>query len=104
MTNGLDVQATGTAGDFDAALAVQQKQFHVNPPPAVPGGPPGPPMTVHGTTQTPLLPKNLAGFALAVFVLSNYPTQQSNMAPVPAGAQPKSGANTALPPSDFAAR
>jgi subtilase family serine protease len=104
MTNGLDVQATGTAGDFDAALAVQQKQFHVNPPPAVPGGPPGPPMTVHGTTQTPLLPKNLASFVLAVLGLSNYPTQQSNMAPVPAAAQPKSGPNTALFPSDFAAR
>ena len=102
MPDGLDVQATGTAGEFDAALSVQQHQYHY---PSIPGhdGRPGRPAGVaHGTKQTPLLPRNLARFVLAVLGLSSYPTMQSDMIGVPKQAQPKAGPNTELLPADFA--
>jgi kumamolisin len=68
----VDVSATGTAGEFDAALSVTQNQYHV---PALPGGKglnPIPAQTVHGTAQSPLLPYRLSNFVLAILGLSNY--------------------------------
>jgi kumamolisin len=68
----VDVVATGTAGDFDSALSVTQKQYHV---PAL-AGRNGlsrlPAQTVHGNVGAPLLPFQLSSFVLAVLGLSNY--------------------------------
>jgi kumamolisin len=68
----VDVEANGTAGEFDQALSVQQHQYHV---PAWHGhGAFGsiPAQTVHGTNQSPELPGQFAGDVLAVLGLSNY--------------------------------
>jgi subtilase family serine protease len=68
----VDVEANGTAGEFDQALSVQQHQYHV---PAWHGhGAFGsiPAQTVHGTNQSPQLPGQFAGDVLAVLGLSNY--------------------------------
>jgi kumamolisin len=88
----VDVSTTGTAGDYDAALSVQQDQYHV---PAYPGrgGLPGEPaQTVHGATTSPELPSQLASFVLAVLGLSNYETFSSNAVHYDASvAKPESG-------------
>jgi hypothetical protein len=55
----VDVVATGTAGEFDQALDVQQEQFRV-PAQAGTGGQAGvPAQTVHGTDQAPQLAAGL---------------------------------------------
>ena len=104
MPDGLDVQATGTAGQFDSALTVQQHEYHVPAVPSHNGNPGVRGGDARGTTQTPLLPRDLASFVLAVLGLTNWPTMQSNMIGVPKNAQPKSLPNTALLPGDFAKR
>jgi kumamolisin len=78
----VDVSATGTAGEFDAALAVTQKQYHV---PAVPGSnglASIPAQNVHSNTKSPLLPYHLSKFVLAILGLSNYGPYVSNTAHV----------------------
>ena len=78
----VDVSATGTAGEFDAALSVTQNQYHV---PAIPGtgGLAGiPAQTVHGIAQSPLLPYRLSSFVLAILGLTNYAPYASNTAHV----------------------
>jgi kumamolisin len=78
----VDVSATGTAGEFNAALSVKQNQYHV---PALPGGNglnPIPAQTVHGTAQSPLLPYRLSNFVLAILGLSNYGPYASQAAHV----------------------
>jgi subtilase family serine protease len=69
----VDVVANGTAGEFDAALSVTQKQYDV-PAQAGRGGLSGVPAqdNVHGNVAAPLLPYRLAHFVLAVLGLSNY--------------------------------
>jgi kumamolisin len=67
----VDVVATGTAGQFDRALSVQQKQFHV-PAMSRHGFAPVPAQTVHGTSQSPLLPRHIARNVLAILGLTNY--------------------------------
>jgi subtilase family serine protease len=118
MANGLDIQTSGTAGQYDAALSVQQKEFKVTPPPAFRGAPPRAPIKIHGTKQTPLLPKDLAKFVLAILGLTSYPIMQSQILGLPADAKPAGAStslkpgkrsntslpNTALLPSDFATR
>jgi kumamolisin len=68
----VDVSATGTAGEFDAALSVKQNQYHI---PALAGSD-GlrsiPAQTVHAAAQSPLLPYRLSNFVLAILGLSNY--------------------------------
>jgi kumamolisin len=68
----VDVVATGTAGDFDKALSVQQRQYYVPPQGgnSQVGSIPG--QYVHGIKQSPLLPANLASFVLAILGLTNY--------------------------------
>jgi subtilase family serine protease len=68
----VDVVASGTAGEFDSALSVQQRQYHV---PSLPGrdGMQGiPAQTVHGTSQSPLLPYRIAQYVVAILGLTNY--------------------------------
>jgi kumamolisin len=77
-TDGLDVTANGTAGEFDSALTVQQQQFGVPAVPAGDGQPGRPAMTIHGTLDTPLLPDSIGNFVLSILGLDDYPTYASD--------------------------
>jgi kumamolisin len=68
----VDVVATGTAGEFDRALSVQQQQYHVPQSPSRDGMQAIPAQTVHGTAQSPMLPYRIAQYVLAVLGLTNY--------------------------------
>ena len=99
---------------FDQALSVQQKQFHV-PQMSGHGFAPIPAQTVHGTSQSPMLPSGIARNVLAILGLTNYgpfSSQAMHVNKSVAKAQPGSSnscvALTGLPnacnlPSDFAA-
>jgi kumamolisin len=69
----VDISTTGTAGEYDQALSITQKQYDV---PAQPGrgGLSGIPAqnNIHANVQAPLLPYRLSNFVLAVLGLSNY--------------------------------
>ena len=103
--DGLDVTATGTAGEFDKALTVQQDNFRM---PAAKGrnGQPGrPAMIIHGSTDQPLLPRNIAQFVLAILGLTNYPVATSSAVHEPAlakDARPAAVQTGSLTPADFA--
>jgi subtilase family serine protease len=113
--DGLDVSATGTAGQFDRALSVRQQDYSV---PAVPGrsGRPGlPAQRVHGTTQPPMLPCWLARHVLAILGLTSYASFTDRLSRTPAFAShqvsrvepsplPRSGSTRAgdLTPAGFA--
>jgi kumamolisin len=68
----VDVQATGTAGEFDDALSVTQHQYHVPTLPGSNGQHPVPAQNVHGTSQAPQLPAAIARYVVAVLGLTNY--------------------------------
>ncbi len=68
----VDVVATGTAGEFDSALSVQQLQYHVPRLGAVGGMQGIPAQTVHGTAQSPKLPFLIAIHVLAILGLTDY--------------------------------
>ncbi len=70
--DGLDVSATGTAGQFDQALAVQQLEYHVPGRVGHNGAKGIPAQTVHGPAQAPELPARIARSVLAVLGLTNY--------------------------------
>ena len=109
----VDVVATGTAGEFDSALSVTQKQYDV-PGQRGSGGLNGIPAQngVHGNVGSPLLPYRLAKFVTAILGLSNYgpyvsdiakpssSTSRSRAARTPAW--PNRPANGCNPPTDFA--
>jgi kumamolisin len=111
----VDVVATGTAGQFNAALSVQQKEYHVPEQRGKDGTTGIPAQTVHGTAQSPLLPAHIAGSVLSVLGLTNYGPFGSQAAHVNASAvAPQAGSTngclalTGLPgachlPSDYAA-
>ena len=69
----VDVSTTGTAGEFDQALSVTQKQYDV-PAQAGRGGLSGIPAqnNIHSNVQAPLLPYRLSNFVLAILGLTNY--------------------------------
>ena len=110
----VDVVATGTAGQFDRALSVQQKQFHV-PARSRHGFSPIPAQTVHGTSQSPMLPNHIARYVLAILGLTNYGPFSSQAVHVNKSVtQPKAGSSNSCValtglasachlPSDFAA-
>lgn len=68
----IDVTATGTAGEFDRALSVQQHQYEVPARPGVGGHAGVPAQRVHGTTQSPRLPYRIARNIVSVLGLTNY--------------------------------
>jgi kumamolisin len=68
----VDVSATGTAGEFDAALAVTQKQYHVPAIASHDGLNAIPAQNVHGVATSPLLPYRLSNFVLTILGLTNY--------------------------------
>ena len=74
----LNVNAQGTAGEFDSALSVQQKQYKVPAVKARDGRAGRAAMTIHGTKDTPLLPRSIGRYVLAVLGLDNYPTWSSD--------------------------
>jgi kumamolisin len=110
----VDVVATGTAGQFDQALSVQQKQFHV-PAMSRHGSTTVPAQTVHATSGSPMLPSGIARNVLAILGLTNYGPFSSQAVHVNKSvARPQAGSSnscvalTGLPnacnlPSDFAA-
>jgi kumamolisin len=69
----VDISTTGTAGEYNQALSVTQKQYDV-PAQAGHGGLSGIPAqnNVHGNVQAPLLPYRLSNFVLAILGLTNY--------------------------------
>jgi subtilase family serine protease len=87
MANDLDVQATGTAGQFNKALSVTQHDYAVT-------GSDGETETVHAADQAPLLPPNLAQFVQAIFGLSNYPIAKSDTAHSTLGMRSAAAAGT----------
>ena len=110
----LDVSATGTAGEFNNALSVTEKQVTV---PAQSGdaafGPIHRRQTVYSNNQDPLLPYRLASFVTAVLGLSNYSSYVTNVAKPASESQPQqSSSNSCVAefgltngchlPSDFA--
>jgi len=106
MSDNLVIQTTGTAGQYNQAFQVVQSNFKVNAP--LPHGG-SKTMVVHGTTQSLKMPSLWGPDILAILGLSNYPTQQSNMAGLADGVKPQSVSksdlpNQALVPNDFAQR
>jgi subtilase family serine protease len=103
--NGIDVTATGTAGEFDTALSVTQKNYSV---PAVKGSDGRsaiPAQTVHGTTQPLMLPGDIASHILSVLGLTNYSSFVTNLVHKPQllrGAKVTSTFTGNLTPADFA--
>ena len=68
----VDVSTTGTAGEYNKALSVQQDDYRVPAFPSRSGTQGVPAQTVHGSTTAPELPSELAQFVLAILGLSNY--------------------------------
>ena len=110
----IDISTTGTAGEYDAALAVTQRQYHVPRIVGHDGSAGVPAQTVHANVQAPSLPYRLAGSVLAVLGLTNYAPFTTNTAHVSSAvATPQSGSSNACValtgltsachlPSDFA--
>ena len=71
--DGLDVTASGTAGQLDKALSVSQRDYAIKAVPASHGQAARPAMTIHAATDSPLLPVRLASFVDSVLGLTNYP-------------------------------
>jgi kumamolisin len=77
----VDVSATGTAGEFDSALSVTQKQYDVPQLPGSNGFNAIPAQdNVHANTASPLLPYRLSSFVLAVLGLTNYSPYATHVA------------------------
>jgi kumamolisin len=103
--DGLDVTATGTAGEFNKALSVTQGEYKSAAVPARDGQAARPAVTFTATKDAPLLPVSLASFVETVVGLDNYPLFVSNAEhthtdePAKAAAGLEGGART---PADFA--
>jgi len=105
--DGLDVTATGTAGEFDSALSVQQDQFRLPAVAAKHGMAGRRAMTIHGTTDNALLPRGLASFVLSILGLTDYPTFASDAVHTPklsSAVKPSAVQTGNLTPEDFASQ
>jgi kumamolisin len=102
----VDVSASGTAGEFDQALTVKQRNYHV---PARHGanGASVPAQTVYSATAAPQLPYRLSQYVLAVLGLTNYAPFSSHAVHVNSTPKYSSSSSADQPgsylPSDFAA-
>jgi len=74
----VDVSASGTAGEFDKALSVTQKNYHVPAQPGF-GGHKIKAQSVYSATGAPELPSNLAQYVLAILGLTNYSPFSTNL-------------------------
>jgi len=90
--DGLDVVATGTAGDFNNALTITEEQVSV---PAQAGraafGPANRQQTVYTNNKQPLLPYKLASVVTAILGLSDYGPYDSDIAKPATEDQPQTG-------------
>lgn len=105
MPDDLDIQTTGTAGEYNKAFQIVQQDYHV-PSVGVHGSHRGPhgTVTVHGSPSNPRVPSEWGPFILAILGLSNYPTQHSDAIGTADGLSTQGLNNTSLLPSDFAKR
>jgi len=106
----VDVSASGTAGQFDAALSVTQKNYHV-PARQTFNGNRIPAQTVYSATGAPNLPSSVGRYVLAILGLTNYAPFASNAVHEKTSLTVKhasSSSSSDVPgnylPSDFAAR
>jgi kumamolisin len=105
----VDVSASGTAGEFDAALSVTQENYHV-PARQTSNGNRIPAQTVYSATGAPDLPSSIGQYVLAVLGLTNYAPFASNAVHenTSVTVTPSSSSSSDVPgdylPSDFAAR
>jgi kumamolisin len=92
----VDITTTGTAGQYDAALAVTQHQYRVPRIQGHNGGQSIPAQTVHANNQSPELPYQLAHSVLAILGLTNYAPFTSHTAHVSSAvAKPQTGSTDA---------
>jgi kumamolisin len=75
----LDVTATGTAAQFNAALGTTQKNYFVPALPAAAGQRGVPAQRIHAASTTATLPRSIAGYVLCVLGLSSYSPYTSSM-------------------------
>jgi subtilase family serine protease len=76
--DGVDVVASGTAGQFDSALSTRQEQYRIPGRPGRSGGQGAPAQTVHGNLAPPELPYRIARYVAAILGLTNYDAFSSN--------------------------
>ena len=103
----VDVSASGTAGEFDQALTVSQKNYHV-PAQHGRGGHSMPAQTVYSATGAPELPFGISRYVLAVLGLTNYAPFDSSAVHLNATTKTTPASSSAdapgsFLPSDFAA-
>ena len=102
----VDVSASGTAGEFDQALTVSQKNYHV-PAQHGFGGHSIPAQTVYSATGAPELPFGISRYVLAVLGLTNYAPFDSNAVHLNEATKTTASSSADAPgsflPSDFAA-
>jgi len=98
----VDVSATGTAGEFDAALSCIQDDYHVPSQAGYDGGT-IPAQTVYSATGAPRLPYRISQDVLAILGLTNYAPFVSHAVKPTAAPVPTGNPNGHLP-SDFASR
>ena len=96
----VDVSASGTAGEFDAALSVTQENFHV-PAQHGAGGYKVPAQTVYSATGAPDLPYRIAHDVLAVLGLTNYAPFASHAIHLSTGVTATSSSASGDQPGDF---
>jgi kumamolisin len=103
----VDVSASGTAGEFDAALSVTQKNYHV-PARRTVNGNRIPAQTVYSATGAPNLPSSIGEHVLAILGLTNYAPFASNAVHENTSVTVKPSSSSDVPgdylPSDFASR
>jgi subtilase family serine protease len=104
--DGIDVSASGTAGEFDKALDVKQDQYRVAAVKGRNGTGSLPAQTVHAVDGAPALPSSIAKNVLAVLGLTNYSSFVTQATHVPASVKVKPSGSSVTPgdslPSDFA--
>jgi kumamolisin len=93
----VDVVATGTAGEFDSALSVTEREATVPQQGGRSGFGPVRQQHVYTNTQAPLLPYRLASFVTAILGLSNYSPYVSDTVQPSSHDAPQTGsANTCV--------
>ena len=94
--DGLDVTASGTAGDFNHALTITEEQVTV-PAQSDQGaiGPSSRQQTVYTNNKQPLLPYRLASFVTAILGLSDYGAYDSDIAKPASADRPQQGSSNA---------
>ena len=103
--DGLDVTATGTAGEFDQALSVSQAEYRTSAVPAHNGQAARPAVTFHAAKDAPLLPVAIAQHVETIVGLDNYPMFSSGAVRTQAAEPARSASGTFsgnLKPGNFA--